>query len=250
LNTKLVSQLQTKVRENEEITKAKSENIQIQAANTISNLDTEDTLTKNQDCAAQINSRYQGFVGTDTPQTTSYSSKELFNAIESVLLENNYSPTGTTYIQLRLTMFTFIFVDSGNSNGSGVKAYENNFSTIDLTQTYADKFFEYINRRYYCVSRGSNPNLPLVAFRSLKDFVRFVFYAVRNLPTNIKSEINNFQQFGDDKLPFTLAKIYVLYYPVNQNPNVYTQIENDPNQISKLRAEFVKASQVFDAILQ
>ena len=250
LNTKLVSQLQTKVRENEQITRAKSENVQIQAANTIANLDTEDTLTKNQDCAAQINSRYQGFVGTDTPQTTTYSSKELFNAIESVLLENNYSPTGTTYLQLRLTMFTFIFVDSGNSNGSGVKAYENNFSTIDLTQTYADKFFEYINRRYYCVSRGSNPNLPLVAFRSLKDFVRFVFYAVRNLPTNIKSEIKNFQQFGDDDLTFTLAKIYVLYYPVNQNPNVYTQIENDPNQISKLRAEFVKATQVYNAILQ
>jgi hypothetical protein len=41
-----------------------------------------------------------------------------------------------------------------------------------------------------------------------------------------------------------------LYYPVNQNPNVYTQIENDPNQISKLRAEFVKATQVYNAILQ
>ena len=109
-------------------------------------------------------------------------------------------------------MFTFVFVDSGTGNGSEIKAYENNFSTIDLTQVYADKFFEYINRRYYCVSRGSNPNLPVVSFRSLSDFVNFVHYSVRNLPTNIKSEFSNFAQFGSNDLPFIYAKLYVLYY--------------------------------------
>jgi len=247
LNEKLVSQLQTKVRENEELNKAKSENVQIQASNTIANLSSEDTLTKNQDCAAQIKSRYQGFVATDEPTPTSFSTKDLYNTIVQVLLDNKYSQTGSTFGYLVSLMFTFVFVDSGTGNGSEIKAYENNFSTIDLTQVYADKFFEYINRRYYCVSRGSNPNLPVVSFRSLYDFLNFVHYSVRNLPTNIKAELQN---FGDNELPFIYAKLYVLYYPVNQNSNVYTQIEKDKNQIDKLRQEFISAANVLTAILQ
>ena len=185
----------------------------------------------------------------DTPQSTSYSSKELLTAIQNVLKEQNYSPTGTTYFDYSLIMFTFIYVDSGNQNDSGIKGYENNFSTIDLKEVYGDKFFEYINRKYFCVSRGSNPNLPIVTFRSLNDFVKFVYFQIRNIPTFIKQDIDEFSQFGDSDFIFTLAKQYVVHYPVNQNANVYTQIEQDPNQISKLRAEFANASKVFDATL-
>ena len=90
----------------------------------------------------------------------------------------------------------------------------------------------------------------MVSFRSLSDFVNFVHYSVRNLPTNLNAEIPNFAQFGSDKLPFICAKLYVLYYPVNQNSNVYTQIEADKNQIDKLRQEFINADNVLRAILQ
>jgi hypothetical protein len=249
LNTKLVSQLQVKVRENEELTKAKSENVKIQAENTIANLGTDDTLTKNQDCADQINSRYGGFVAVDTPQPTTLSSKDLFKTIEEVLIEQGLSATGTTFEDYRYIIFNFIYVDSGNSNDSGIKGYENNYSTINLKEVYGDKFFEYINRKYFCVSRGSNPNLPIVTFRSAKDFIKFVYSRVRNIPTLIKSEINNFSQFGNNDFIFTMAKLYVLYYPVNQNANVYKQIEDDPDQISKLREEFIKADKVFEATL-
>jgi hypothetical protein len=110
LNEKLVSQLQTKVRENEEISKAKSENVKIQAENTIANLNSEDTLTQNQDCAAQINSRYAGFVGVDTPQQTTVSTKVFMSTIEEVLTEQGLSPTGITYQDLRSIIFTFIYV--------------------------------------------------------------------------------------------------------------------------------------------
>jgi hypothetical protein len=47
-----------------------------------------------------------------------------------------------------------------------------------------------------------------------------------------------------------LAKEYVLYYPTNQNENVYKQIEADPNQITKLRQEFVNAFNQSIAILK
>jgi len=246
LNAKLVSQLQSKVREREIETRAKSENIKIQASNTIANLDSEDTLTKNQDCATQINPRYQNFTVTEAPTTTSYSTQELKSTITTVLTESGYNPTGQTFSRLASYIFTFIYVDSGNDNGSGIKSYENNFSTIDLTQVYGDKFFEVITRKYYCVSRGSNPNLPVVSFRSLKDFVKFVLFSVRNLEANFLQNFGEFQQLPDiEAVAYTLAKLYVLYYPVNQNPNVYTQITEDKNQIDKLRVEFVKAYKLY-----
>lgn len=247
LNTKLVSQLQEKVREGEQVNKAKSENVLIQASNTIANLDSEDTLTKNQDCASQINSRYSGFIGVDEPTVTNYSSKELYNTIRDILTEQGYPSTESTFQDYSLIIFTFIYVDSANQGNSGIKGYENNFSTINLTEVYGDKFFEYINRRYFCVSRGSNPNLPIVSFRTLKDFVKFVFFQVRSIPTFIKQDLASFSQFGENDFIYTLAKEYVLHYPVNQNANVYTQIEKDQNQIDKLRSEFLNASNVYNA---
>ncbi len=222
----------------------------IQAQNTIANLDSEDTLTKNQDCATQINPRYLNFVVTETPSVTSYSTQDLYNTIDSVLTGFGESPTGQTYLYLSTFMFTFVYVDSGTSNGSGIKSYENNFSTIALNETYGNEFFQFINRRYYCVSRGSNPNLPVVSFRSLTDFLKFVYYAVRNLEANFEKEIKfNFSQFPDKEADaYTLAKLYVLYYPVNQNQNVYAEIEKDENQITKLRSEFLKALDVLTSV--
>ena len=244
LNTKLMSQLKQKVTEGEQAKKAKSENVLIQASNTIANLDSQDTLTKNQDCAAQINSRYSGFIGVDEPSITNYSDKELYNTIREVLTDQGYSSTGDTFYDYSLIIFIFIYVDSGNT---GIKSYENNFSTINLTEVYGDKFFEYINRKYFCVSRGANPNLPIVSFRTLKDFVKFVFFQVRSIPTFIKQDISSFSQFGENDFIYTLAKEYVLHYPVNQNENVYTQIEKDPNQLNKLFSEFLNAQNVFEA---
>lgn len=250
LNTTLNSQLQQKIREQEIETKAQSVNVLIQAQNTIANLDSEDTLTKNQDCATQINPRYLNFVVTETPSVTSYSTQDLYNTIDSVLTGFGESPTGQTYLYLSTFMFTFVYVDSGTSNGSGIKSYENNFSTIALNETYGNEFFQFINRRYYCVSRGSNPNLPVVSFRSLTDFLKFVYYAVRNLEANFEKEIKfNFSQFPDKEADaYTLAKLYVLYYPVNQNQNVYAEIEKDENQITKLRSEFLKALDVLTSV--
>ena len=71
-----------------------------------------------------------------------------------------------------------------------------------------------------------------------------------NIPTFIKQDLNDFTQFGDNAITFNLAKQYVLYYPINQNEDVYTQIEADPNLIKKLRDNFIDAINVYDAILK
>jgi hypothetical protein len=77
-----------------------------------------------------------------------------------------------------------------------------------------------------------------------------VYTRVGNIPKFLSNDINDFAQFGNSAIPFALAKEYVLYYPSNQNPNVYTQIEADPNQINKLRQEFVNAFNQSIAILK
>lgn len=68
---------------------------------------------------------------------------------------------------------------------------------------------------------------------------------LKTLSVRFLADESNFSQFGDFSLSYNLAKQYVLNFPIKQNPNVYTQIEKDANQIDVLRSEFVKAVQIF-----
>jgi hypothetical protein len=174
LNTQILSQLQAKVVEKETTEKASSVNILFQATNVISNLDTQDKLTKNQDCAESLNSRYNNFVGVDAPQQTTISTNEFFETIRTLMIQRNYDMTGETSYNVAAMAFMYVFVDSGNNNGNQLVAYENNYSTINLKEVYGDTFYEYINRKYFCVARGSDKNIPVVGFRSTNDFVNFV----------------------------------------------------------------------------
>ena len=252
LNTQILSQLQAKVVEKETTEKASSVNILFQAANVISNLDTQDTLTKNQDCAGSLNSRYNNFVGVDVPQETTVSTNTFISLIREVLIEKKYDITGTTAIEIAAMTFTYVFADSGDSNGSQLKSFENNYSTINLQEVYGDSFYEYINRKYFCVSRGSDKNIPIVSFISVKDFVIFAINRISGIVVFLEQDTNTFsQQFPNDPYLATvnnLAKQYVLRYPLNQNENVYTKITEDKNQISKLIAEITDAYKKFEIL--
>lgn len=246
LNTQILSQLKTKVQENETENKAKSENILLQASNIISNLDTTDTLTKNQNCADKLNSRYNGFTAVDIPTQTTVTPKDFLTILRNLMIESNYDMTGATSYQTAAAAFTFVFVDSGNANGSQIASYENNYSTIDLKEFYGDSLYQYVNRKYYCISRGTDTNIPVVSFRSIKDFIAFVLERVSRVPVYLVNDANDFPT--DAEFPNNLAKQYVLHYPTNQNADVYTKIKEDPNQISKLNLEFQKAFNLFKTL--
>jgi hypothetical protein len=251
LNTQILSQLQSKVVENEQQTKRSSENVLFQVSNIISNLDTEDKLTQNQDCANELNSRYNNFTSVDSPTATTISTSEFISKIRELMVERKYDMTGLTANVVASMAFTYVYVDSGSQ--TQLSSYENNYSTINLKEVYGDSFFQYINRKYFCVSRGNNKNLPVVSFRSLSDFVNFVLNRVAGLTTNIASDVNGFQQKfpNDTKLQeiANLAKQYVLHYPINQESNVYTQIEkNESGEYDKLIDEFTKAYSIFNTL--
>jgi hypothetical protein len=147
--------------------------------------------------------------------------------------------------------FTYVFVDSGDSNGTKISAYEYNFSTINLEEVYGDTFYTYINRKYFCVSRGVNKNIPVVGFRSPIDFVNFVLNRVVGIDTFLIEDSKIFSEKypNDEKLQVVnnLAKQYVLHYPVNQDSNVYVQIEkNGAGEFDKLIEEFKVAYKIFD----
>jgi hypothetical protein len=246
LNTQILSQLQSKVVENETQTKASSENVLFQASNIISNLNTQDKLTKNQDCAQSLNSRYNNFTGVDTPQQTSVSSNELISVIRNLMTQRNYDMTGDTSFNVAAMTYTFIFVDSGNNDETQLVSYENNYSTINLKEVYGDSFYEYINRKYFCVSRGNDKNIPVVSFRSISDFVNFALNKIGGINTFLVEDAATFnQKYPNNPRLATinnLAKQYVLHYPINQNSDVYTQIEkNEGGQFDKLISEFEKA---------
>jgi hypothetical protein len=160
---------------------------------------------------------------------------------------------GDTAQQIALMAFTYVFVDSGDSNGTKISAYEYNFSTINLEEVYGDTFNTYINRKYFCVSRGVNKNIPVVGFRSPIDFVKFVLDRVVGIRLFLLNDVQEFSQkySGDGELiaAANLGKQYVLHYPVNQNSNVYANIEkNGAGELTKLNTEFKNAKKLFDSL--
>jgi hypothetical protein len=195
---------------------------------------------------------YGGGPGVDVPQETTVSTNTFISLIREVLIEKKYDITGTTAIEIAAMTFTYVFADSGDSNGSQLKSFENNYSTINLQEVYGDSFYEYINRKYFCVSRGSDKNIPIVSFISVKDFVIFAINRISGIVVFLEQDTNTFsQQFPNDPYLATvnnLAKQYVLRYPLNQNENVYTKITEDKNQISKLIAEITDAYKKFEIL--
>lgn len=172
LNIKILSTIQSQIQKREQTLREGSDNIKFQQANIIPNLQSEDKLTKNQDCATSINPVYRNFIGTETPTLTSITAKNFFDKIKTILINRGESATGTTIQSYSLVAFTFIYVDSGKDNI--ISAYESNYSTINLKEVYGDSFNNYINRSYFCVNRGTDTNLPVASFKGIDTFIEFV----------------------------------------------------------------------------
>ena len=85
LNIKILSTIQTKIQQREQQNRQSPDNIKLQQQNVIANLQSQDTLTKSQDCLTQINPRYRDYNGIDVPQQTSVTTKQLFETIKDTL---------------------------------------------------------------------------------------------------------------------------------------------------------------------
>jgi hypothetical protein len=236
LNVKILSTIQEKYEQREKQNKNKSENIKSQQENILANIKSQETLTKNQDCQENINPRYFNYTPIDTPRQTSLTTKELYNAIKDEIIARGGSLTGVTDATRAAIAFTYVYVDSGNQ--SGISGYENNYSTINLQEVYGDTFTNQINKKFFCISRGTKFNLPVASFISTADFVKFVLNRTINIVQLLNSDAttNNLDLSNDQDRATAFAKQYVLNYPINQPNDVYSSL-TEQNKL-ELRQEF------------
>jgi hypothetical protein len=239
LNIKILSTIDEKYRQVEKQNREKSENVKSQQDNILANIKSQETLTKNQDCQENINARYYKYTPIDTPKQTSIQTKALFEEIKRELISQGYTSTGTTTPIIASIVFSFVYVDSGN--GTGITGYENNYSTINLQEVYGDSFTNYINKSYFCVSRGSKFNLPVASFTSFNDFIKFVINKTSQIPNLISSDAtqNNLDLSNPKDRSIAYSKQYVLNFPINQPDNVYATMSEQDKLI--LEQEFTIA---------
>ena len=233
LSLNIISKLQEEVKANEEKIKSSSENVIFQKNNVISNVTGTDTITKNQDCSDKIYNGYVGFTPLDNPAITQISYKDFKKILEDRIIGNGISKTTTsgdntvpneTFISLSSLLFLFIYLDSASS--SGLKSYENNYSTINLTEAYGGaQFASSINKKFFCLSRGTNLNLPIASFISVDKFIDFAISKFKDRLSLINSNV----PFGQE-----VVRLYVTKYPNIQPDNVYTEMtEQDKNTLEK-----------------
>jgi hypothetical protein len=228
LSLNIISKLQEQIKSNEEKTKLSSDNVIFQKNNVISNVTGTDTITKNQDCSDKINSGYVGYTPLDNPAITQLSYKDFKKLLEDRIVasgipkettSNGVTTISDTFLKLSGFLFSFIYLDSASS--SGLKAYENNYSTINLTETYGAILSTTANKKFYCVSRGTNLNIPVVSFISAEKFVDFAI-------AKFKDKLSLIKTASDEEI----VQLYVTKYPNTQPDNVYTEMtEQDKNTL-------------------
>jgi hypothetical protein len=228
LSLNIISKLQEKVKSNEEKARLSNDNVVFQKNNVISNVTGTDTITKNQDCSDKIAPSYNGYTPLDSPTSTQISYKDFKKLLGDRIVAkgtpktqtaNNLTIDNLAFFQTSIFLFSFVYLDSSSS--SGMKAYENNYSTINLTETYGASFASSVNKKFYCVSRGTNLNIPIVSFISAEKYIDFIIDKFKGLLTlidnNLSPEVN-------------ITKLYVTKFPNTQPDNVYTEMtEQDKN---------------------
>jgi hypothetical protein len=232
LNQNILQSIQQTIQQNETKKLTDPNTIIQEKNNVLANIQAEETLTANQDCATEINSRYLGFTQVETPVNTKVMFQEMKNLIRSKFAAKGYRDKLDQYTKL---MYSFIFVDS--STETGFESYDNNFSTIDLKQYYSN-YSDFFNKKYYCVNRGTNINYPIVSFINLSSFLDFAINKVEGLIQTTTTATT---------LAEYLAELYVTRYPVPRSEKVWTEMtQTDKDAIIE---KFKQAIISFDSLI-
>jgi hypothetical protein len=228
LSVKLINRIKEELKEQENEKKALSGNVITEVNTVVSNVTGTDTLTSNQNCADKLNAAYVGYTGVDTPTISSYTTKQMNDILKT--RTKNYGLTENTQneLDIRQLLFVFFFMDTGNS--TGFKAYENNFGTISLNDTYGPSFINFVNKKYFCLTKGNNINLPVVSFNSVESFVDF---AIGKIYPSLGS-------YASNRSVVNIVKQYVNLWASVRNSNVYTKMtEQDKKSLENKATEGV-----------
>jgi hypothetical protein len=227
LTKNIVSKIRDEIKESYNRSKLDPNNVLFQKDTILGNIGTKESLTTNQDCSDKLLPQYTLYVNLTNPTLTKVTFKDVFDKIISKLealkfkddTTNNlfYLENGASFI------FSTMYVDTGGS--TGFEAYENNFSTINLTEFYGGDLTSYMTTKYFCVTRGNSQttNIPVAQFETLDKFLDFFVAKFSGKIVSLTKEINSSITPVDD----TLLKYYVLEWPIKQNDDVLTLLTED-----------------------
>jgi hypothetical protein len=223
LNINILNSIQQKIKEQETKLKSDPNNIISQRTQVLQNVSGTDSLSGSQDCGALINPNYRNYTPVETPQRTTQSLRVLYTTLKNKYVAQGYTGgTSPDLIYYTLIGYTYIYVDSVNNSG-GISAFQNNFSTIDLKEFYSTSFLTNTERKFFCINRGQNEtNIPIASFTSFDSFIDYVISVLPPIKSQFVTEVNN---LGNDVI-VSLAKNYVLKYPVRRDDNVWTQLDD------------------------
>lgn len=234
LNVKIIDKLKEQLQKKETAEISSSGNVISQINNVVSTVSEKDVLTTNQNCSSKLNVAYQGYTTVSNPNLTTISASEFNTLIKDKVRANGYTAGSDQEVFLRQLLFILIFMDSGS--GNNFKAYENNFSSVSLDQTYGPSFVSFVDKNYYCVSRGSIKDIPMVKFTSTAKYLDFV----------ISKSSSILNTYTNSKSLDTIVKIYVTSWPIIRNGDVYSKLTEQDKQ--KLKNVADKGAQLFNSV--
>jgi hypothetical protein len=221
LSVKLLKTIQEKIEEKNKQIKFSEGNILNQKSIVLDNaFGGDETLSKEQTCSDKLAQAYKAYTTVDSPKLTSITfadaKKKIFDGITASFPSLSEQSTN----EFMIFIFTSMYVDSGTK--TGFSAYENNYSTIPLSDTYGAAGNKYFNSKYICVDKGDNiNNIPLAAFNSFEDYLNFFISKFAGKLTTLKN--------ADIK---KYAEVYVLNWPIEQPRDVYDKLlEEDKKRL-------------------
>ena len=234
LSVNLVNKIKEQIQKQETDSKNFSGNVITEVNNVVSNVTGKDILTSNQNCSNKLNAAYVGFTGVDAPVVVTKTTKQM-NEILLVRTKNYGLTLGEQKeFDLRQLLFIFFYMDTGNS--TGFSAYENNFGTINLTDTYGPSFINFINKKYFCLSKGNNNNIPIVSYPTTESFIDFAI-------SKIYPSIGSYQS---ERTVVNAVKQYVDLWASVRSNNVYTKMTEQDKKSLENKAK--EGLQVFDSL--
>jgi hypothetical protein len=221
LSVKLLKTIQEKIEEKNKQIKFSEGNILNQKSIVLDNaFGGDETLSKEQTCSDKLAQAYKAYTTVDSPKLTSITfadaKKKIFDGITASFPSLSEQSTN----EFMIFIFTSMYVDSGTK--TGFSAYENNYSTIPLSDTYGAAGNKYFNSKYICVDKGDNiNNIPLATFNSFEDYLNFFISKFAGKLTTLKN--------ADIK---KYAEVYVLNWPIEQPRDVYDKLlEEDKKRL-------------------
>ena len=218
LTTKILETLKERLaQQDKEI--AEKNNVLAQKSEVINRINGDkNVLTANQNCSSNLNSSFASYTNV-TPTKTTKTFKEAIVTINQKV--NATSLDNDNKLKLLEFIIGTMYVESGN--GQSYSSYDHNYASVNLNiNPWGGSLTGYFNKKYYCINRGQNENIPLASFDSFDSFVDF--FIAKFQPKVSKIASYDLDDPNDNTYKEKLAKANVTLWPSNVEDKVWDDL--------------------------